>query len=394
LNAFAVRAYGEAEFWLSSGKVLLIFIVFGFTFVTMVGGNPQHDAYGFSNWSIGHAFAQYRSAGALGRFEGFLAIMWNASFTIVGPEYISMAAAEAKHPRRYVKLAFKTIYLRFAIFFIGSAIAVGIIIPNTDPTLLAILAGDQGGSGTAAASPYVIAMKNMGITVLPSIVNALLLTSIFSAGNTYTYAATRALHGLSVQGRAPAIFQKCTKRGIPIYSLIVVLAFSLMALLQLSNGSAQVLIWLINLVTGSMLISYITMSITFLRFYRGCKVQGIDRSKLPYYGRFQPYCAIIGIVAQALIVFFYGYTSFSPFSVSSFFTYYTMVLLAPLLFIGWKLYKRTTWVRAVDMDLVWESAEITAYENSTDDVPKGLWAELLDMFRFKSLRQKMSQDKA
>lgn len=40
----AVKAYGEAEFYLSGGKVLLIFILFSFTFVTMCGGNPQHDA--------------------------------------------------------------------------------------------------------------------------------------------------------------------------------------------------------------------------------------------------------------------------------------------------------------------------------------------------------------
>jgi amino acid permease len=34
-----------------SGKVLLIAIVFCFTFITMVGGNPQHDAYGFRYWN-------------------------------------------------------------------------------------------------------------------------------------------------------------------------------------------------------------------------------------------------------------------------------------------------------------------------------------------------------
>lgn len=51
LNIFAVNYYGEAEFWLSLGKVLLIIIVFSFTFITMVGGNPQHDAYGFRYWN-------------------------------------------------------------------------------------------------------------------------------------------------------------------------------------------------------------------------------------------------------------------------------------------------------------------------------------------------------
>ena len=36
INVLAVKAYGEAEFWLSGGKVILIFILFFFTFVTMV----------------------------------------------------------------------------------------------------------------------------------------------------------------------------------------------------------------------------------------------------------------------------------------------------------------------------------------------------------------------
>jgi hypothetical protein len=46
INAFVVKWYGEAEFWLALGKVFLILIVYSFTFITMVGGNPKHDAYG------------------------------------------------------------------------------------------------------------------------------------------------------------------------------------------------------------------------------------------------------------------------------------------------------------------------------------------------------------
>lgn len=43
LNCVAVKAYGEAEFWLSGGKFLLIVMLFSFTLVTMAGGNPRHD---------------------------------------------------------------------------------------------------------------------------------------------------------------------------------------------------------------------------------------------------------------------------------------------------------------------------------------------------------------
>uniref|UniRef100_A0A8H7TTE5 Amino acid permease/ SLC12A domain-containing protein n=1 Tax=Bionectria ochroleuca TaxID=29856 RepID=A0A8H7TTE5_BIOOC len=167
INILAVRFYGEAEFWLSGGKLILIFILFAFTFVTMVGGNPLHDAYGFRYWSSPGAFAEYITKGDLGRFEGFLAALWSASFTVVGPEYISMVAAEAKRPSVYIKAAFKTVYFRFCIFFVVGALAVSVVVPYNDPVLYNIYFGD-GAGGSAAASPYVIAMSNIELAFSPT----------------------------------------------------------------------------------------------------------------------------------------------------------------------------------------------------------------------------------
>ena len=170
LNILAVRAYGEAEFWLSGGKIVLIFMLFFFTFITMVGGNPAHDAYGFRYWNNPGAFMEYLSKGTLGRFEGFLGSLWSACFAVVGPAYISMVAAEAKRPRIYIKSAFKTVYLRFGIFFIGGALAVGIVCKANDEALKKVVEGETASS--AAASPYVIGATNLGITIFPSVVNA------------------------------------------------------------------------------------------------------------------------------------------------------------------------------------------------------------------------------
>lgn len=208
----------------------------------MVGGNPKHDAYGFRYWNNPGAFAvnSARSAtGGLGRFEGFLSCLWSAAFTIVGPEYISMAAAETKRPRTYVKNAFKTVYWRFGAFFMLGSLCVGIVIPWNNPILQGIYLGTSAGGGTIAASPYVIAMSSLGVRVLPHIVNALLITSIFSAGNTYVYCGTRTLYGMALEGRAPRMFSKTTKAGIPIYAFLVVLAGGCLSFLQVSNGSAK-----------------------------------------------------------------------------------------------------------------------------------------------------------
>ena len=217
---------------------------------------------------------EYLDTGALGRFEGFLGSLWSACFAVVGPEYISMVAAEAKRPRIYIKSAFKTVYIRFGIFFIGGALAVGIVCSARDPALEAVVNGDSSGS-TAAASPYVIGMRNMGITIFPSIVNAsviakklprmtltllvaisLLLTSIFSAGNTYTYCAIRTLYGLALEGRAPRVLTYTTRQGVPIYCFAIVMIFPVLSFLQVSNSSSIVITWFASLVTaGGMCLS-------------------------------------------------------------------------------------------------------------------------------------------
>lgn len=376
LNVMTVKLYGEAEFWLSGGKVALIAILYSFTFVTMVGGNPKHDAYGFRYWQNPGPMAEFLTTGGFGRFQGFLAALWSASFGIVGPEFVSMAAAEATHPRVYIKRAFKTIYWRFFLFFILGALCVGVVIPYDDPTLVAILTGDEHNAGTAAASPYIIAMGNMGISVLPHIINALLLTSVFSAGNTYMYCATRTLYSLALEGRAPAFLTKCTKQGVPVFCVLVTTCFALLSFLQLNDGSARALTILTSLITAGGLINYITMCVTYIFFHRACLAQGVDRRSFPYYGRFQPYCAWIGLVGESLILFFYGYSSFTPWDVSKFFSCYTMAIIAPVLFTTWKLIKRTKTVKPLEADLVWERPITDAYEAALSSQPVGFWTEM------------------
>uniref|UniRef100_A0A8H7NLL1 Amino acid permease/ SLC12A domain-containing protein n=1 Tax=Bionectria ochroleuca TaxID=29856 RepID=A0A8H7NLL1_BIOOC len=263
INVLTVKWFGESEFWLASGKVLLIIICFSFTFITMCGGNPQRDAYGFRYWKNPGPFAEYQSTGDLGKFEGFLAALWSAAFTVVGPEYVSMVAGECELPRVYLKKAFKTTYIRFGIFFIGSALTVSVVIPYNEKTLVAIQNGGSGG-GTASASPYVIAMNNLGVSVLPHVTNALLVTSIFSAGNAYTYYGSRSLYSLALEGQAPKFFRKTTKQGVPIYCLLAIMLFPCLAFLNVSSSSAKVLTWFTNLITAAQIIDYVIICITYI----------------------------------------------------------------------------------------------------------------------------------
>lgn len=245
VNLFAVKWYGESEFWLALGKVTLIIGLIAYTFITMVGGNPQHDRYGFRYWKNPGSFAEWYTIGNLGRFMGFMQCLIQASFTIAGPDYVSMAAGEAENPRKVLPRAYKAVFYRLTTFFCLGALCVGIATPYNDPTMKA--AFSEGAPG-ATASPYVVSMLRLGIPILPHIVNALVLSSALSAGNSYVYCASRSLYGLALEGKAPKILRKCTKSGVPIYCVAVVLGIALLSFLQVSNSAAVVLQWFVNLV--------------------------------------------------------------------------------------------------------------------------------------------------
>lgn len=376
-----MRIYGAAEFWLCSGKTLLMTILLLFTLVAMCGGNPQHDAFGFRHWREPGPFLEYFSNGTTGKFEGFLTALWFASFTCVGPEYISVAASEVKHPRTYVKKAYKAIYGRIIVFFIGGCLAVTIIVSANDEILEALYKHDNDSTGSAAASPYIIAMQNLGIHGLPHLITALFATTIFAAGNTTLYGATRCLYGLALEGHAPKFFRKVTKSGIPVYCFLATSIFPFLSFLQLGSGSSTVLTWLISLATGATLAYFITALVTYLRFHRACQVQGFDRAKLPYRGWFQPYSAWFALIFELVIIIFCGYRSVSPFNASGFITAYFMPLFVLCLFVSWKIAKKTKFVRAEDLDLIWEAPIIDAYEASLEEAPVGFWKDIWLMFR-------------
>ncbi|GLA40657.1 hypothetical protein AnigIFM63309_008491 [Aspergillus niger] len=285
---------------------------------------------------------------------------------MVGPEYISMAAAEAARPRRVMKKAYASYPWRLVTFFILGALSMGILIPYNDPTLAATLEGTKRGSGTGAASPYVISMNHFNIRVLPDIVNALIMTSVFSAGNNLVFSAARTLHGMALEGRAPTLFARCNRNGLPYYAVAASLAFCLLGFLQVSNNSSTVLNWLVGIIVASYLLNYVGTCITYLHFYAALRRQGISRDTLPYKGYLQPYAgwfALVGTIVMTLIIGFEIFID-GQWDVQTFFLDYTMVGFFVVAYGFWKVVKRTryVWPGTADLGLGGLKKEIDEYE--------------------------------
>lgn len=309
INLLAVEWYGESEFWAALGKFLLIVGLIIFTFVVMLGGNPLHDRFGFRYWREPGAFTELYYEGALGRWVGFLSCLIQASFTIAGPDYVSMAAGETENPRAVMPRAFNAVFYRLTGFFVLGSLAVGILVPYNDAEMKAAFTT---GAPGAAASPYVVAMNRLRIRVLPDIVNAMVLTAAFSAGNSYVYCASRSLFGLALEGKAPKVLTRCSRNGVPLYCVGVVLMIALLSFLQVSNNAAVVLQWFVNLVTASQLLNYSAISLTYLCWYAALKAQGVSRDSLPYKSPWQPFAAWYSLCGCFVMTFVGGYTVFLP----------------------------------------------------------------------------------
>jgi amino acid transporter len=166
--------------------------------------------------------------------------MTSAAFSFIGTEIVAIAAGEAKNPRRNLPKAIKRVYVRILVFYIGGVSIIGLLVPANDPGL-------NLNSGTAASSPFVIAITRSQIAVLPHIINAALLTAACSAASSDMYTSSRALYGLALAGNAPKIFGKTYSRGLPVPALAVSAAFALLSYMGVTAGSGKVFGWFANM---------------------------------------------------------------------------------------------------------------------------------------------------
>ncbi len=144
-------------------------------------------------------------------------------------------------------------------------------------------------------------MNRLQISILTHIVIAMVLASAFLAGNFYVYCASRSLFGLALEGKASRFLAKCTKAGVPICCVTVVLAIALLSFPQVSNNAVVVLNWFVSLVTASQLINFSVMSFTFICRKKACDAQGLDRKTLPHTSFWQPFSACYALIGTFIV---------------------------------------------------------------------------------------------
>lgn len=156
---------------------------------------------------------------------GFVSAFVNASFSFIGTETVVITAAESVNPTYAIPKAARYITYRIGFLYIFGALLISLTVDPGDPNLTS-------GAGNANRSPFVIAIKTAGISALPSIVNACILISAWSAGNSSCWVSSRMVLAMTTDRQLPQIFGQVSKKGVPYVAVVTVWLFGPLAYLS------------------------------------------------------------------------------------------------------------------------------------------------------------------
>ncbi|MDQ6423432.1 amino acid permease [Paenibacillus sp. LHD-117] len=329
INYLSVRAFGESEYWFSMIKVVTVLVFIGIGILMIAGIMGNHDA-GFRHLTEGDAPFH-------GGFMALLGVFMTAGFSFQGTELIGVAAGESEEPSKNVPKAVKQIFWRILLFYILAIFIIGTLISYQDPLLL------QGDITNIAVSPFTIVFERAGFAFAASVMNAIILTSVLSAGSSGLYASTRMLWVLAKEGKAPGWLKRLNHRGIPVTALVVTSAFGLLAFLASLFGEGKVYVWLLNASGMCGFLAWLGIAISHYRFRRAFAAQGRSLDELPYKAKWFPIGPIVALIICVIVMIGQGYSMFREGNVNLYGIAATYIGLPLFLavFLGYKVKHRT-----------------------------------------------------
>ncbi|KAL3240105.1 aromatic amino acid transmembrane transporter TAT2 [Nakaseomyces bracarensis] len=365
INLFGARGFGEAEFVFSTIKAITVCGFIILCIVLICGGGPDHDYVGAKFW---------HNPGALANgFPGVLSVLVVASYSLGGTEMTCLASGETD-PKE-LPSAIKQVFWRILFFFLASLTLVGFLVPYTNENLL--------GGSSVDNSPFVIAIKLHHIKALPSIVNAVILISIMSVGNSCIFASSRTLCSMAHQGLIPWWFGYIDRAGRPLAGIITNSLFGLLAFLVKSSSVSEVFDWLMAIAGLATCIVWLSINVSHIRFRMAMRAQGKKLDELEFVSAVGVWGSAYSALINFLILIAQFYISLWPIGgwtdssqrAKKFFQSYLCALIMLLIFVIHKIYYKVKFGRWWDMKPLKEIDLETGRKNVDIDVIKAEIAE-------------------
>jgi lysine-specific permease len=297
LNLMSVKAYAEAEYWFAGIKVVTV-IIFLAVGALMITGMIGDHAVGFQNWRLSDPKAGTH-APFVGGLTAVLTVFLVAGFSFQGTEGVGLAAAETEDPSKNVPKAIRTVFWRILLFYIGSIFVVGTLISYTDPNLM------HGDEGHIAFSPFTMVFQQLPRFgyYAANLMNAVILSSVLSCGNSSMYVASRMLYAMAHSSKAPKLFGRLNRRGVPVAALCATGLVSALAFFSAYVGDQKIYQLFYNASGLSGFLIWLGIAICHLRFRRAWVAQGRRLEDLKFKSKFYPYGPWLAVILFVMVLF-------------------------------------------------------------------------------------------
>jgi amino acid transporter len=149
----------------------------------------------------------------------------------------------------------------------------------------------NGSSNDVHASPFVIIASNAGLKGFDSFLNVVILVSVVSIGMSSVYGGSRTLTALAEQGYAPKIFTYIDRAGRPLPSTILILAFGLLAYINIAAAGSIIFNWLLAL-----------SSLAHIRFRKAWAYRGHTLDEIPFKAHGGVYGSWLGLFIVFIVL--------------------------------------------------------------------------------------------
>jgi AAT family amino acid transporter len=290
INLIAVSLYGEIEYWLSMVKVatIVLMIILGLAMILFGIGNGG-TSIGFHNLGAHGGFFA-------GGFKGFMFSLVLVCFAFGGVESVSITAGEAVNAKKDIPKAVNNVFFRILIFYVGAILV-----------MLCLQPWDKIGS---SGSPFVSVFSAVGIPAAAGIINFVVITAAMSAMNSGIYGGSRTTYNLGLQGNAPKVFTKVSKRNVPYAAIITVVVFQMLGVLVNAIIPASAFEIFSSGVVTLLIEIWLVILFAQLNFRKAKMKSGEDKNltfKMPWW----PYSSYFAIAFLLMILVIMGFLSFT-----------------------------------------------------------------------------------
>ncbi|WP_039800599.1 amino acid permease [Nocardia araoensis] len=308
INLISVKWFGEMEFWAALVKVFALsaFLIVGTIFL-LGRFTVQGAATGPS------VIADHGGLFPTGVMP-LVVVVSGVVFAYAAVELVGTAAGETEHPERIMPRAINSVIARIAVFYVGSLVLLGLLLPYT--------------RYTADESPFVTFFTMLGVPGIGSVMNLVVLTAAFSSLNAGLYSTGRILRSMSLNGSAPKFTGVMGSNGVPYGGILLT---SLIALVGIAlNGIVPERAFeiVLNMASLGIVASWATIVLCQLQLWRWSTRGRIQRPAFRMFGA--PYTGLLTLVFLFFVVVLTGF----DYPVGTW-TVATIPLIVPALIVGW-----------------------------------------------------------